>query len=543
VALFSRRWILGLFGKAALSSVTENRSGWWRLFESFPGAWQQNVTVDRNLVLSYHAVYACMTLIASDIAKLPLRLVMRDGDGIWTETDSASFSPVLRKPNALQTRIQFWEYYFLSKLMRGNVYVLKGRDDRRIVNRLWVLDPQRVVPMVADDGSLFYQLSTDNIAGLTEEIMVPAREIIHDRMNCLFHPLVGTSPIFAAGVAATQGLRIQNNSAWFFGNKSQPGGILTAPGAIAKDTAERLKALFEANFTGENAGRIAVLGDNLKYEPLGVNARDSQLIDQLKWTADVVCSVFHVPPYKIGLGEMPTYNNVQALNVEYYSQALQSLIEAAELCLDEGLGLAAPTNGKTLGTEFDIDGLLRMDTVTQVTSLKEEVSAGIRSPNEARALRGMKPVIGGESPYLQQQNYSLAALSKRDAQENPFGGSSDPGVQEFDVLRARFDAYGVGVRAGALTPQADDERAFREEASYPSPSSDVEDAWKLEPIRRPITLKSVLDDPALAEPAPELDPEPEDPPPAEDGDDDGDIEREVARALAVVWKGLAHAPV
>ena len=29
-------------------------------------------------------------------------------------------------------------------------------------------------------------------------------------------------------------------------------------------------------------------------------------------------------------------------------------------------------------------------------------------------------MTGGESPYLQQQNYSLAALAKRDAQEDPF---------------------------------------------------------------------------------------------------------------------------
>ncbi len=36
----------------ALNSVSENRSGWFRLFESFAGAWQTNTVVDRNLVLS-----------------------------------------------------------------------------------------------------------------------------------------------------------------------------------------------------------------------------------------------------------------------------------------------------------------------------------------------------------------------------------------------------------------------------------------------------------------------------------------------------------
>ncbi|WP_416380911.1 hypothetical protein, partial [Klebsiella pneumoniae] len=34
---------------------------------------------------------------------------------------------------------------------------------------------------------------------------VPAREVIHDRFNCLFHPLIGLSPIYAAGLAAMQG--------------------------------------------------------------------------------------------------------------------------------------------------------------------------------------------------------------------------------------------------------------------------------------------------------------------------------------------------
>jgi phage portal protein BeeE len=32
----------------------------------------------------------------------------------------------------------------------------------------------------------------------------------------------------------------------------------------------------------------------------------------------------------------------------------------------------------------------------------------------------LKPVEGGDTPYLQQQNYSLAALNKRDQGEDPF---------------------------------------------------------------------------------------------------------------------------
>jgi hypothetical protein len=48
------------------------------------------------------------------------------------------------------------------------------------------------------------------------------------------------------------------------------------------------------------------------------------------------------------------------------------------------------------------------------------------SPNEGRAKFDLKPVAGGDNPYLQQQNYSLEALAKRDAQADPFAPNTPP---------------------------------------------------------------------------------------------------------------------
>lgn len=409
--------------KRAMNSVANNRGGWFPFVrEGFAGAWQKNVEIRQDDILSYHAVYSCITLISSDIAKLRVKLVEADASGIWSEARSSDRLKVLTKPNKIQTRIQFFESWLLSKLTRGNAYILKGRDASGLVNSMHVLDPSLVQPMIGDDGSIYYQLNADNIAGLHEPLLVPAREIIHDRFNCLFHPLMGVSPLYACGLAATQGLHIQENSVRFFSKGATAPGVLTAPGEITNETAVRLKAHWEAEYSGaDNAGKVAVLGDGLKYERMGMSAVDSQLIDQLKWTAEVVCSVFHVPPYMIGVGQMPTYNNIQALNQQYYSQCLQSLIEAAELCLDEGLELEPDT-----GTEFDLDGLLRMDTATLIEAEAKAVGAGIKSPDEARKRMDLKPVAGGDTPYLQQQNYSLAALAKRDTQENPFSNNARP---------------------------------------------------------------------------------------------------------------------
>lgn len=394
--------------KKAFSGVTGSRGGWLPVIrESFAGAWQQNVEIKRDTVLTHFAVFACMTLIASDISKLRVKLMMQDSDDIWSEVRRAA-PAVLKKPNSIQTRIQFWEHYMLSKLANGNTYVLKARDRSGNVVALYVLDPNRVQPLVSESGEAFYRLSTDDISKIEDEITVPASEIIHDRFNCLFHPLIGLSPLTAAGLAAMQGVKIQEDSVNFFANRGLPGGILVAPGAIADGTASRLKEYWETEFAGRNAGKIAVVGDGLKFEQLRMSATDSQMIETLRFTAETVCSVFHVPPYKIGIGDMPSYNNVQSLNVEYYSQALQVLIESAELLLDEGLSFPDGT-----GVEFDLDGLLRMDSAAQMDVL--EKSKGKLTVNEQRKRLDMKPVEGGNTVYLQEQDHSLEWLARRDA--------------------------------------------------------------------------------------------------------------------------------
>jgi HK97 family phage portal protein len=402
------------------NSLSFGNEGWFPVVrESFTGAWQRNIQLDAGTLLSYHAVWACVSLIANDISKLRLKLIQRQPSGIWTETTNPAYSPLIADPNSFQNDHQFWESWILSKLLRGNTYVLKRRDARNVVSSLHVLNPDYVKPLISDDGSVFYDLNPDNISNLPDRALVPAREMIHDRWNCVFHPLVGTSPIYACGLAATQGLRIQRNSAEFFKNASSPSGLLVAPAHIDDANARRLSDYFNENFGGENSGKLAIVGDNLKYQQMSLSAVDAQLIDQLKLTAEMVCSVFHVPPYKVGIGSMPVQSTVESLNIEYYGQALQRLIEDGEACFDRGIGLASD-----LGVEFDLDGLLRMDTPSKVTAMRDAVGSAVFSPNEARRKFDLPPVEGGDSPYLQQQNFSLSALAKRDAQVDPFSPSA-----------------------------------------------------------------------------------------------------------------------
>jgi len=427
-----------------------DRGGWMSLIsEPFAGAWQRNLEIKPTTVLSFHAVFSCISLIASDISKMPLRLMRRDSNGIWKENNNGTPARIYRRPNAFQNRMQFFECWLNSKLCHGNTVALKIRNPRGDITELRILDWNKVTPLVADDGSVFYQINPDNMTGVEASVTVPAREVIHDRFNCLFHPLIGLSPIYAAGLAAMQGHHIQENSAHFFRNGSKPSGVIEVPGTITDENARKLKANWDTGYTGENAGKTGLLSNGAKYNPISMSADDAKVVEQLQMSEKIVCSTFHVPAYKAGVGDLPSYDNIEALEQQYYSQCLQTLIESIELLLDEAFELEDDA-----GTEFDVSALLRMDSERRIKTLGEGVKNTILTPNEARRSENLPPVTGGDELYLQQQNFSLGALARRDASDDPFGKKSATAQSVSDEGKALSDAEQAAAKAmlrGLLT--------------------------------------------------------------------------------------------
>ncbi|MCI0236224.1 portal protein, partial [Cronobacter sakazakii] len=103
-----------------------------------------------------------------------------------------------------------------------------------------------------------------------------------------------------------------------------------------------------------------------------------------------------------------------------------------------------------------VNALLRMDSERRIKTLGEGVKNTILTPNEARRSENLPPVTGGDELYLQQQNYSLGALARRDASDDPFGKSSAPAPSQpaSDEGKALSDAEQSAAKAmlrGLLT--------------------------------------------------------------------------------------------
>ena len=394
----------------ALSSVPQ-RGGWWRISEPFAGAWQRNKEEDHGTVLTYPTLYTCITSIMQDIGKLPFLLMSKTEDATFVEVENPAYSPVLRTPNHYQNQQQFREAWLASKLIQGNTYVLLKRDERGVVNAMYPLDPFRVKPLVSDAGAVYYELQTSNLSLLPENgdpLIVPARDIIHDRWATFHHPLVGVPPLAAANWAVVKNLRIMRSAAEFFGNGAQPSGILTAPGQIGDETAKRLSDYWNTNFSGGNAGKVAVVGDDLKYMPMAMKSTDAQLVEQLKYSDEQIAQPFRIKPYKIGICVPPAGWKSDDVNVEYHSDALSSLIEAIENLLAQGLNINKP-----LQVWLDDETLWRMDAGKLAEVETKLVGGMIKTPDESRRKLNLPKTAGGDTLWGQHQDYPLGVLRNR----------------------------------------------------------------------------------------------------------------------------------
>lgn len=374
--------------------------------EPFTGAWQRNMECASNeTLLRNSAVFTCVSSIAQDIAKMDARVVRVGADGDTSEIAlNHPADRLLRKPNAYQNGFDFTFQILCHLLLVGQTLIYKMRDRRQVVNALHILVPGTVETLITPNGEVWYRIDRGNnqMLGGDGTITVPASEIIHHRTITLLHPLVGATPILAAGVSATMGNKIAANSSRFFENMSRTSGVLTTAEKISPEAAKLIKQMWEDAFRAGEFGRTAVLSQGLKWDPLTMTAVDAQLIEQLRWTIEDIARVFRFPSFMLGSADKVTYRNSEQMQRVYYSGCLQPHIEALELRLTDGLELASD-----LRVQFDLDALFRTEMDVRYDSYAKGLNAGFLTINEVRSKEGLPAVEGGDKPHLQQQYVPL----------------------------------------------------------------------------------------------------------------------------------------
>lgn len=371
-----------------------------------------SVTPDRAAQLI--TVYACVSIISSTLATLPLSVYRRTADGKVPAPDHPLQRLLHDEPNPMQSSVQFREYLQSQLLLHGNAYAEIEFDGARRPVALWPLPSRLVTVTLETDGKQRYRVFDFQLPDGRRERLIDG-EILHVP-GLSFDGVVGKSPIQLARQAVGLALAAEEYGARLFANGITAGGVLEVPNALSDTAFARLQAAMEARRGLSHAHREMILEEGTKWKQVSINPEDAQFLETRKFQRSEIAALFRVPPHMIGDLEKSSFSNIEQQSLEFEKHTMRQWIVRWEQEINRTL-----FRGQDYFAHFNVDGLLRGDIRTRNEAYALGRQWGWLSVNDIRRLEDMNPVDGGDD-YLVPLNMASAA-----------GGSPDGRVRARDL--------------------------------------------------------------------------------------------------------------
>lgn len=358
------------------------------------------------------ARFAAVSLIADAVSIMPAYHKASNEDGGATGVTTSALSRWLRRPNAIQTPSEFWAAGMRLLHEHGNAVAYVFRNTRNeITDAYWAAGYGLHVDQATKE--LFYQIQENEESPVMGDYLVPARDIMHLRINAdARRPMRGQSPIVACAMALATNNVLSKFLLTYLNNRSTPSYILSTDAMLTADQNKQLRAAWNEQSQAMKAGGTPILGGGLKPHNMGVAPGDDQLVENFKLSVEEIARAFRIPRPLLGLAEVT--GNVEALVNVWLATSLGALVNMIEQSVGK-LFYLPPDQF----VEFDVRELTRMDWESRVKTTKEAVTGGLMSVDEGRAQIGMTPVSGGygKMPTQQQQQIPLDLLHELHASE------------------------------------------------------------------------------------------------------------------------------
>jgi len=376
--------------------------------------WQQGYDVKGKGDASSAIVQACVSAYAQTAAMCPGSHWRVLANGGRERVTASALSRILQKPNAYQSPSDFL-LNLTSRLYRtGNAYAVALRNNRFEVAELHIMHEGSAT--IAPTGDIFYSLSGNEVIerqiGADVLKAVPARDVLHVRLETPRHPLLGESPLMAAALDLAASNAMVRQAVAFFDRQARPSGTLNTDANLTVEQVQILRQRWDEQSRGLNAGGTPILSNGLKWNPMTQSARDNQLAEIMKMSQESVALAFRVPLQVLGIGTN-TYATTESLMNSWLASGLGFCLNHIEVAFDRLFGLAGTADtGSAYGreyTEFDTSSLLRSNFKERMEGLGHALEKGVMSPNEIAGDEGL-PSRGaaGAEPRVQQQVVPLS---------------------------------------------------------------------------------------------------------------------------------------
>ncbi|MFJ3121049.1 phage portal protein [Pseudomonas protegens] len=386
-------------------SIRLSDGGFWSAFSGVQSSSGKSVSVDKAMRLS--AVWACVRIISTSVAGLPLNVYRRLPDGgRETARDFRLYDVVHTSPNEDMASFQFWQSVVASMLLWGNAYC----EIHRVAGKVIALDfllPSRVDPEPDDDGRLIYYFKPRK---------GPRREIA--RENMLHIPAftldgrVGMSAIrygadvFGAAMSADDAA----NSTFKNGMMPTVGFSVdrTLTPAQRDDFREYVKTITGAL----NAGKSPVFEQGVKPEQLGIKPADAQLLESRGHSIEEICRWFGVPPWMVMKTDKGSNwgTGLEQQQIAFLTYCIMSYTAPIEQCINK-FCLSA-VDRINYYAEFSLEAFLRADSAGRAAYLSTMGQNGYMTRNEGRRKENLPSMPGGDVLTVQSNLVPLDQLGK-----------------------------------------------------------------------------------------------------------------------------------
>ncbi len=378
--------------------------------------------MSREKAMKISTVNRCVEVLSTSMAVLPTYFT---NEGTHERINDHRLGEVFwSRPNESMTQYDFDRLQMGNEVLRGNAYAWIIRDPKngRTKERI-PLSPDLVTVVQERSGLIWYSYA-DPVSG--DLYRLDWEDVEH---------LKGFSSdgIRGVGVLTRAAMTLQTSEAAeqfersIYLNGGRPSGVLTTETDLSKAGVpikaadgtvtgyipgkDHIRAEWEKLHRGpNNAMRLAVLDNGLKYQPISMSGSDLQFVENKDVRVADLCRFFGVPLHLAYAGKQSYASNEQN-GIEYVNYTLLGYVRQWEQeCSYKHLLPSERAKGERI--RRNLKTFLQGDTAAQANWLRTMREIGGYNADEVRATEDL-PKIPGGSVYTVGPNYLPIITDKK----------------------------------------------------------------------------------------------------------------------------------
>lgn len=349
---------------------------------------QPTKSVSPDLAMKLSAVYACVYVLSSSVAQLPLHVKCKSGDKVETVKDHPAYYLLHDSPNAWQTSYKLREYAQSSVLLYGNAYIHIVRDKNGEVVSLESLEPWKVQLLKNGSRYVYAYYGDDKTMSLSPD------DVLH--IKSLGPSIkIGKSVIQTHAETIGLGLDARKFASGFFGGNARPAGILSVKTPLNSNAWENFKKMWQTaqEKLRSEENKTILLPAELDYKALTVSPVDTELLSMMKLNRSEIAGIFNVPAHMINDLEKATFSNISEQTIQFIRFSVMPWVVNWEQELNRKIFTEAERKAGYF-VKFNLAGIMRGTAGERATFYHAAITDGWMSRNEARQLEDMNPVEG-----------------------------------------------------------------------------------------------------------------------------------------------------